>query len=254
MRDALVPLTEHEGAKLFHDVWAARDGYIQVILDRSSESVEQFFRMNQTHPLDAQERIRALGLMEMQRHSQLMYTSCGWFFDDIAGIETVQIIAYAARALQLAKDLFGNQAAHFEPAFLERLAQAKSNDSAAGDGAQIYRACVKTKQLRLEQVAAHYAISSVFTPFADEAELYCYRVRRISYETYPSGRGRLALGRARVENAVTGQAESFPSPCFTSEIRTSLPRSRHTRKTMPPNLKSLLDWQRRRYNARISPR
>ncbi len=209
LRDALVPLTEQEGAKFFHDVWAARDGYIQVILDRSPDSVELFLREHQNHELGNEERMRALELMEMQRHTQLMYTSCGWFFDDISGIETVQIIAYAARVLQLAKELFGERAAALEPAFLERMAEAKSNDDVAGDGAQIYRACVATKELRLEQVAAHYAISSVFTPFAEETELYCFRVRRISYDTYSSGRGRLALGRVRIESAITGRADSF---------------------------------------------
>ncbi len=209
LRDALLPLTEQEGAKLFSDVWAARDGYIHVILDRSPESVDSFFNAHQNHPLSAQERTRALELMEMQRHAQLMYTSCGWFFDDIGGIETVQIIAYAARVLQLATQLFGEQAAALEPAFLGRMAEARSSDPAAGDGAQIYRACVKSKELRLEQVAAHYAISSVFTSFAEETDLYCYRVRRISYDTYPSGRGRLALGRAHIESAITGHADSF---------------------------------------------
>ena len=209
LRDALVPLTEQEGAKLFNDVWAARDAYIQVILDRGAESVDSFFSTHQNHPLSTPERVRALELMEMQRHAQLMYTSCGWFFDDISGIETVQIVAYAARALQLATQLFGEQAAALEPAFLKRMAQARSNERAAGDGEQIYRVSVKTKELHLEQVAAHYAISSVFTPFGEATDLYCYRVRRISYDTYPSGRGRLGLGRAHVESAITGHADSF---------------------------------------------
>ena len=107
LRDALVPLTEQHGSKLFRDVWAARDAYIQVVLDRSTESADRFFAAHQTHPLSEEERVRALELMEMQRHAQLMYTSCGWFFDDISGIETVQVIAYAARVLQLALQLFG---------------------------------------------------------------------------------------------------------------------------------------------------
>lgn len=220
LRDALVPLTEQEGAKLFRDLWAARDAYIQVILDRSAESVERFFREQQNHPLSGEERIRALELMEMQRHTQLMYTSCGWFFDDIAGIETVQIIAYAARVLQLAAELFGERAAGLEPAFVERMEQAHSADAAAGDGARIYRQYVNNKELHLDQVAAHYAISSVFTSFPEETELYCYRVRRISYDIYPSGRGRLAVGRSRIESAITGQAASFSSRCCTSATRT----------------------------------
>jgi alpha-amylase/alpha-mannosidase (GH57 family) len=209
LRDALVPLTEQETGKLFNDVWAARDAYIQVVLDRSDESFDRFFAAQQAHPLSDAERIRARELMEMQRHAQLMYTSCGWFFDDIAGIETVQIIAYAARVLQLAAQVFGEQAARLEPAFLARLAEAKSNKPGAGDGAQIYKKCVDTMELRLEQVAAHYAISSVFSSFAEETNLYCFRVRRISYDIYTSGPGRLAMGRVHVTSAITGHAQSF---------------------------------------------
>ena len=209
LRDAIAPLTEEEGAKLFKDVWAARDAYIQVILERSAETLERFFREQQNHPLTPDERVRALDLMEMQRHAQLMFTSCGWFFDDISGIESVQIIAYAARVLQLARVLFADQAAALEPAFLACLAKARSNVESAGDGARIYKASIASMQLGLEQVAAHYAISGIFSSYAEETDLFCYHVRRISYEVYTSGRGRLALGRARIAWAITGRSQSF---------------------------------------------
>jgi hypothetical protein len=80
---------------------------------------------------------------------------------------------------------------------------------ASGDGAQIYKKCFATMALTLEQVAAHYAISSVFSSFADETDLFRFHVRRISYDIYTSGRGRLALGRAHVASAITGRAQSF---------------------------------------------
>ena len=209
LRDAVAPLTEQEGTKLFRDVWAARDSYIQVVLDRGAETLERFFAENQSHILTEAERVRALELMELQRHAQLMYTSCGWFFDDISGIETVQVIAYAARVLQLAQELFGEQAGALEPNFLARLAEARSNVAAAGDGARIYKEQVRTTQLDLEQVAAHYAISSVFSSFAEETELFCYRVRRQAYDIYTSGRGRLALGRASIASVITDKQQSF---------------------------------------------
>lgn len=209
LRDAIASLTEREGSKLFTDVWAARDAYIDIMLDRSEEVVERFLQDHRTHDLTPPERVRALQLMEMQRHAQLMYTSCGWFFDDISSIETVQVIAYAARALQLARELFGKEAAELEPVFIARLSEAKSNVPTAGDGARIYKEKVMPLQLGLEQVAAHYAISSVFSSYAEEAELYCYRVRRISYNLFTSGRGRLALGRVHVVSAITGNPQTF---------------------------------------------
>jgi len=209
LRDAVAALTETEGGKLFKNVWAARNGYIDVVLDRSTAQANRFFDSHAEHELSEAERVRAIELMEMQRHSQLMYTSCGWFFDDIAGIETVQIIAYAARVLQLAKDLFGDKAEGVEAAFLSTLSEAKSNEAKYGDGATIYKSCVATMELGLEQVAAHYAISSVFSSFAEQTDLFCYRVRRISYEVHNSGRGRLAMGRAHIASAITGQQQSF---------------------------------------------
>ena len=209
LRDAIAPLTEREGAKLFNDVWEARDGYIDVILSRNSDGQERFFEEHARGLLSGAERVRALQMMEMQLHAQLMYTSCGWFFDDISGIETVQVIAYAARMLQLAREIFGEEAAPLEPAFLDRLKEAKSNVASAGDGAKVYNDKIRPLALGLEQVAAHYAISSVFSSFADETELYCYRVRRISYEVHTSGRGRLALGRAHIASVTTNEEQSF---------------------------------------------
>jgi alpha-amylase/alpha-mannosidase (GH57 family) len=209
LRDALIPLTESAGSKLFRNVWDARDAYIDVILDHSEESIEQFLRDHAHHRLKPDERVRALELMEMQRHAQLMYTSCGWFFDDISGIETVQIIAYAARVLQLAQRLFGGDAAGLEAAFLAQLAQAQSNDPAAGGGEQIYRSKIRALEVGLEQVAAHYAISSIFSSFAEETELYCYKVRRLSYEVHSSGRGKLAVGHARITSTITEEQSCF---------------------------------------------
>jgi alpha-amylase/alpha-mannosidase (GH57 family) len=209
LRDAIAPITEQEGAKLFRDVWAARDAYINVILDRRPESVDRFLERHQTHLLSVDERLRALQLMEMQRHAQLMYTSCGWFFDDISGIETVQVIAYAGRVLQLADALFGESVAGLEQNFIARMTEAKSNVPKEGDGARIYNEKVRKMEVGLEQVAAHYAISSVFSNFADETDLFCYQVKRISYDIYTSGRGRLALGRAHITSAITGKQQSF---------------------------------------------
>ena len=209
LRDTLVPLTEKLGNTFFKDVWAARDAYIEVILNRHDGVTNAFFAEHQKRELTAEERVRAISLMEMQRHAQLMYTSCGWFFDDISGIETVQIIAYAARTIQLAQELFLDSASTIEQVFLEKLAQAKSNLPSQGDGAKIYADNCLKMEIGLEQVAAHYAISSVFSSFADETEIFCYRIRSISYEDFTSGRGRLALGCAHVSSAITGQAQDF---------------------------------------------
>ena len=215
LRDSLASLTEKAGKDLFTDVWAARDGYIEVVLARSHAGqslngngpVGRFLAAHALHSLDSGERVRALQLMEMQRHALLMYTSCGWFFDDISGIETVQIIAYAGRALQLAAELFGAEANSLEAVFTDKLRTARSNDPAAGDGAEIYRQQVKATEVNLDQVAAHYAISSLFTSYPNETQLFCYGVRRIEADTLGSGGGRLSMGRARISSQITGESE-----------------------------------------------
>ena len=113
-----------KAGKLLSDPWAARDGYITVILDRSHASVERFFQQQARRRLSDAEVVQALKLLEMQRHALLMYTSCAWFFAEISGLETVQMLAYAARAIQLAREVTGLE---LEPGFLERLAEAPSN-------------------------------------------------------------------------------------------------------------------------------
>ena len=91
---------------MLHDSWAARDAYIEVVLNRSLPNINRFLEQHARSPVDPHQRITVLKLLEMQRHLMLMYTSCAWFFDEVSGIETVQVMQYAARALQLAEELF----------------------------------------------------------------------------------------------------------------------------------------------------
>jgi alpha-amylase/alpha-mannosidase (GH57 family) len=208
LRDTLAPLVAEEAGGFFSDPDGARSGYIGVVLDRSRESRDRFLGDHAMRALNDEERIRAFMLMELERHAMLMYTSCGWFFDDISGIETVQVIAYASRTLQLAQDLFGERVAGLEKRFIEKLAAAKSNVPEQQDGASIYKRLVQPMQVTLEQVGAHYAISSVFTSYPDEADVYCYTVRRLAHETVSSGRVRMVAGQALICSKTTELAET----------------------------------------------
>jgi len=211
LRDAVAPLSEQLSASLFKDLWSTRDAYIRVILDRSRSNIDAFFAEHATHELSPIERVTALELMELQRHTQLMYTSCGWFFDEVSGIETVQVIAYAGRVLQLAAKLFGEPGAALEEQFLERLAKATSNIPELGNGAEVYRRFVTGMKIGLEQVGAHYAISSIFRPYPEDGEIFCYDVHRASHEVFSSGRGRVAVGGARIYSRITEDVEEI---CF----------------------------------------
>jgi alpha-amylase/alpha-mannosidase (GH57 family) len=139
LRDGLVGHYEEKARQLFKDPWAARDGYIDVVLDSSPDSVKRFLAKYTGRELNDEERETALKLLELQRHAMLMYTSDGWFFDELSRPEPVQDIEYAARAVQLARELFGMD---MEEGFLKILEQAKSNITAQGDGRRIYNSLV----------------------------------------------------------------------------------------------------------------
>ena len=206
LRDGLAAPYREAASELLKDPAAARDRYIDVILDRSKSSLDSFFAEHAAHKLDRKERVQALKLLEMERHALLMYTSCGWFFDELSGIETVQVIMYAGRAIQLAQDLFDNG---FEKQFLAALAQAHSNIREYGTGADIYQRWVKPSQVNLLSVGAHYAIVSLFGSYAEHSSIYCYDVNLLQHEQQAAGRTRAAVGRALICSRITLESDEI---------------------------------------------
>jgi alpha-amylase/alpha-mannosidase (GH57 family) len=222
LRDEACAVFEREGARVLRDPWAAREDYIDVILDRSHESVLRFLSR---HALAGAKPTAILELLEMQRHAMLMYTSCGWFFSDISGIETVQILHYAGRVIQLAQRHHGAAAASavgkdvaagaaaappsLEEEFLERLAPAQSNLPERGTARRIYEREVIPSRLDLARVAAHYAVLSLFESFEDETRVYCYDITRRDFTIRKAGRARLAVGSIEVRSRITHETAEF---------------------------------------------
>jgi alpha-amylase/alpha-mannosidase (GH57 family) len=204
LRDWVIPRFEALGKTLLHDPWEARNAYIHVVLDRHPEFRERFGKEQFARELTDDEQVIVWKLMELQRHAMLMYTSCGWFFDDLSGIETVQVIQYAGRVVQLAEQLFKEPV---ESQFLERLTCAKSNLAEYGSGADIYRRYVKPSIVDLEKVGAHYSISSLFAPYGDRTDIFSYTVKRLDYHARDAGKMRMALGRASFTSKVTQECE-----------------------------------------------
>ena len=203
LRNTVAPKYEEYGNNLFKDPWVSRDDYIQVILNRSIENIDDFLVKHSASTLDTGQKSEALRLLELQRHAMLMYTSCGWFFDDLSGIETVQIVQYAGRAVQLAHELFGDNT---EAQFLERLQEARSNIRKHGDGRRIYDKFVKPAMIDLNWVAAHYAVSSLFEEYGEETTVHCYIVKLEDYQTSEVGRAKLAIGNAEIFSEVTWES------------------------------------------------
>jgi alpha-amylase/alpha-mannosidase (GH57 family) len=206
LRDRAAGLYGREGARLFQDPWIARNNYIDVILNRSPATIDEFLRRHAKRDLIRDEEVRALKLLELQRHAMLMYTSCGWFFDELSDIETVQILQYAGRVVQLSRDLLQSD---LEPEFLERLEPARSNVPQYRDGRLVYEKFVRPAMIDLQKVGAHYAVSALFENYGPETRTYCYRVRRDDFRLLSAGKTRLALGRARITSEITRESTSL---------------------------------------------
>lgn len=210
LRDALDWLSEHlarlfetRARSLLPSPWRARDAYINVIMDRSEESVARFFHRYAARTLSPAQQTEALKLLEMQRHALLMYTSCGWFFDEISGIETTQIIRYASRAIQLAEEVAD---AGLEAPFLERLAAAPSNIAEYGNGRRIYEKFAQPLRVDLPKLVAHYAVSSLFTDYQSKATIYAYSIQRLDHYASSLGRNRLTVGKLRAISEITRES------------------------------------------------
>jgi alpha-amylase/alpha-mannosidase (GH57 family) len=204
LRERLAQVFEAEGERLLIDPWNARDDYMAVMLDRSPSSVERFIQRHARRRLAEAEAVQALKLLELQRHALLMYTSCAWFFAEIAGIETVQMLAHAARAMQLAREVGGRD---LEPGFLDRLAQAPSNlPPPTQNGRDVYLQRVKPAVATWRTVIATYAIDAAVEPFSPKRTLGPYEIQELAAHRDQRADFTLATGRVRVRSQLTGES------------------------------------------------
>jgi alpha-amylase/alpha-mannosidase (GH57 family) len=204
LRDQIASIYEKEIAEYFRDPWGARNDYIDIILDRGLENVARFFSKHAVRDLSKEDEVRVFRLLEMQRHAMLMFTSCGWFFDEISGIETTQVLSYAARAIQLAEKTTGHS---LEPSLLALIENAPSNVAEHQNAAQVYLNLVKPAMVDLLRVGAHYGVSSLFEDYPETMTIYAYNATREMYDLSEAGRQKLAIGRAHLRSNVTS-AES----------------------------------------------
>lgn len=201
LRDAINPAFEKAAGRIFTDPWKARDAYVDVMLNRDRQNVEHFIATQTKSALSQTDLTTALRLMELQRQLMLMFTSCGWFFDEVSGLETVQIMQYASRAIQLAELCLG---LHLEPDFIARLGTARSNIPDNRDGAFVYEKFVKPSTVDMTRVGAHYAVTSLFKPEEPSERIYAFTVERHDWQLYEAGGQQcLAIGRARVISNIT---------------------------------------------------
>jgi alpha-amylase/alpha-mannosidase (GH57 family) len=200
LRDHVAAVFEREGGRILNSPWAARDAYIDVILDRSDENVARFMAVQLKVPDSAETRKKALQLLEMQRHALLMYTSCGWFFSDISGIEAVQNLQYAARAVDLAREAAG---VDLEKSLTARLVLAPSNYSEQRDGENIYRKLALAGRVSEDQVAAHHAVSLLLCDGEKAWPVGHFQTLSSAVVRHHAAGARFAVGRVRLRSGVT---------------------------------------------------
>ncbi len=206
LRDELAVVFEENGKKYFDNVWDVRNNYIDVILDRSDMSIKNFQQANFHKDLSDEDKVSAMELLEIQRQAMLMYTSCGWFFSEISGIETVQIMKYAARAMQLASKFTDK---NLEENFLNILSQAKSNIPEHGTGKDIYERFVKPSVVTTKQIASLWALSSLYQDFEDEEQVYCYTVKKKAYKKVHKGTSSFIVGHIDIQSKITLQKSNL---------------------------------------------
>jgi len=214
LRDHLATVFVDIGCKYFNDPWEARDRYIDVLQYSLSEGIaehspvlERFFEQQCGSKVStSSQRVDALRLLEMQRHSLLMFTSCGWFFEELSRPETVQILRYAARAIELAADVAG---VLLEDEFIQRLAKAPSNLAEFKNGEGVYRQQVVTNRITLAQVAAQYALSSTLGNYARSQQIYCYTIQQQDYQLQRIGSMSLAIGQIQLVSGITQESVTY---------------------------------------------
>ena len=209
LRDRLTEVYERKMSTYSDDPWRVRDEYISVINDRDPDNVEKFITAMTGKQLDEDNRIAFLKLLELQRNAMLMYTSCGWFFDNVSGIETVQIMKYAARALQLCRNV---QNEDLEPEFKNMLERVPTHNHKFGNGKDVYQAHVEPAQVDLDRVGAHIALCSVFDEEdKEQSRIYCYSVKYENYQRSEAGVQVLITQKLRIASNITQDTQSFVS-------------------------------------------
>lgn len=206
LRDELIAIYE-EGMKAYSsEPWEMRDRYIEIIENRDEENVKRFLSEFMDAGKAVKERTRIIRLLEMQRHAMLMFTSCAWFFDEISGIETLQILQYANRAIQLAASVGGPD---LDEAFAARLAEAPSNVAEYGNGAVVYERLVRPKRLTLSKVGMHYAVASLFNSDPEHLRVFNYKSESRVFDRLEAGRMRLSVGRTVVHSLITFSQKEY---------------------------------------------
>ena len=206
LRERLETLYDEEAAKLLHDPWQARLDTIHIVQERTDETLQRFLEKHLKQPDDAAARNQALSLIETMRYGQYIFTSCAWFFSEISGIEGVQNMLYAARAMQLARR-FGLE---LEAQFVKKLEAAPSNLARLGTGAEAYRRFVEPAIVEFSRIVALFGVVTLFENHANTSRrIYTYECRMLDSASSHLANRSLLVGHVELTCTVTESRREY---------------------------------------------
>lgn len=200
IREKLIPVYEERMENFTDNPRQVRNNYIIVLLNRSSTNINKFISENTNKELFHEEKVEFLKLLEMQYHAVIMYTSCGWFFDEVTGLESMQDILYAARAIQLAREITGDD---WEDEIISQLEKARSNIPKMKNAGEAYKNYVKPAIVDMRRLGAHYAVSSLFSEYQREIILHMFSAQSEKYYKKEAGKFTLAIGKTLLQSQIT---------------------------------------------------
>lgn len=206
LRDTLDGVYEQHARDCFQHPWDARNDYIALMTKRDAENLKRFFDLHLRGDFSPAERTRALTLLEMAKFVQFMFTSCGWFFSDVSGIETQQILEYAYRAVELSEEFHTGD---LQCEFFNRMQEIKSNQKSYRDGAAIVKRLIKKDQLRSERLVATVTMRSLFEPYDKFQEFYGTQFTYEDYHTTSYDSHTMAVGSVALQSQATLESSHF---------------------------------------------
>jgi hypothetical protein len=198
VRDAVDEVFERRGAAVLRDPWAARDDYVRVLLGAVTKA--EFAERHVTGG-----EVEAFTLLEAERHAMAMYTSCGWFFNDLAGLETVQVLRYAARAMDCLFELGETPPIG---TFQDVIAQAESNQASEGNGRDVWERHVEPARVDAERAVAHLALVELLEGRKPASRLGVFDIEIIDHGHRERGAVSMSWGAVTLTHRRTGRSSS----------------------------------------------
>lgn len=206
LRDELAKVFEEQMKPFHKDPWALRNEYIQVVLRKDTNYWETFLQKHFNKNLSHAEIVKIFRMLESQRNSLLMFTSCGWFFDEVSRIETKQILQYAKRGIQIAEQ---ESSARLERKFLEFLKTAPSNDPNYGSAYEVYKKEIVPAALTLTKVAMVFAVESLLHEQPETLAVFNYEYKNEYFKRYELGNRRLVVGNSTIISKTTHSTKHY---------------------------------------------